>query len=66
MLGEKVVSLATSAAWCPTVARTVILGWLDEKHAGEREFSVEAFGETHAVSRAEQPLHDPENLRLKS
>ncbi|GGH37782.1 4-methylaminobutanoate oxidase (formaldehyde-forming) [Cribrihabitans marinus] len=66
LLGDQVVSLATSVGYGCTVKHTILRGYLDRAHWGQRGFDVEVFGERHAITRVEGPLYDPENARLKA
>ena len=66
LLDNRVVSLATSAAFCYSVGKTVFYGYLPKELHHESEFELEAFGERYPITKADQPLYDPENLRLKS
>ena len=63
--GEDVVSLVTSAAWGPTVGRTILRGYLAREHWDREAFTLEVFGERHAIRQVEGPLYDPRNERLK-
>lgn len=65
LLGEQVVSLATSVAFGHTVGKTILRGYLDRAHWDESGFTLEVFGERHPVTRVEGPLHDPANAALK-
>lgn len=65
LLGDRVVSSATSVGYGYTVERTIIRGYLDKAHWNNSVFSLEVFGERHPVTRAESPLYDPENRALK-
>ncbi len=61
----RVVSLATSAGFGATIGKTIIYGYLDRALWEARDFTLEVFGEAHPLIRAEAPLYDPENTRLK-
>jgi len=62
----RVVSLATSAGYGWTVARTIFMGYLPAELAGaETGFEIEAFGERHPLRRVTGALYDPKNERLK-
>ncbi|MCR9150496.1 MAG: FAD-dependent oxidoreductase [Rhodobacteraceae bacterium] len=63
--GEDVVSLVTSAAWGPTVGRTILRGYLAREYWDSEAFTLEVFGERHAIRQVEGPLYDPHNERLK-
>ena len=63
--GEDVVSLVTSAAWGPTVGRTILRGYLAREYWDSEAFTLEVFGERHAIRQVEGPLYDPRNERLK-
>lgn len=62
----KLVSLVTSAAFGPTVQQTICFGYLPKALEAETDFEIEVFGQRHPIRRAQAPLYDPENLRLKS
>ncbi|MCF6316136.1 MAG: FAD-dependent oxidoreductase [Marinosulfonomonas sp.] len=64
--GGKVISLASSAAFGVTVGKTILYGYLPDALCGEATFELEVFGERHAISHANPPLYDPDNIRLKS
>ncbi|MHA1528298.1 MAG: GcvT family protein [Alphaproteobacteria bacterium] len=62
----QIVSLATSAGYGWTVAKTIFMGYLPvELAGGEPSFEIEAFGECHPLRRVAGPLYDPQNERLK-
>ena len=63
--GGDVVSLVTSAAFGHTVGRTIIHGYLDRDRWEDTAFEIEVFGARHPIRRAEGPLYDPKNERLK-
>lgn len=65
LLGDKVVSLATSVAFGCAVQKTIIRGYLDKEFVGSTEFSLDVFGELHKISQVEGPVYDPQNLALK-
>jgi glycine cleavage system aminomethyltransferase T/glycine/D-amino acid oxidase-like deaminating enzyme len=65
LLGDQVVSSATSVGFGYTVERTIIRGYLDKKHWDQTDFLLEVFGERHPVTQAESPLYDPDNTALK-
>jgi len=65
LLGDQVVSSATSVGYGCTVGRTIIRGYLDKAYWDHSDFSLEVFGERHPVMRAQSPLYDPENSALK-
>ncbi|RKF15141.1 FAD-dependent oxidoreductase [Roseovarius spongiae] len=62
----EVVSLVTSAAFGHSVGRMILHGYLPRAHWNRDAFEVEVFGQRHAVTRADAPLYDPENARLKA
>jgi len=62
----KMVSLVSSAAYGATVGKTIMLGYLPAYLCDMTEFSLEVFGEQHAIMRVNAPLYDPENKRLES
>jgi len=65
LIGDRVVSLATSVAYGHTVEKTILRGYLDKIYWGEREFMLEVFGERYSITRVESPVYDPENAALK-
>ena len=65
LLGEDVVSLATSAAFGPTVSQTIIRGYLHKQHWDIAEFTLEVFGELHRITQIDGPVYDPQNNALK-
>lgn len=64
--GGKVVSLATSGGYGPTVGKTIIFAYLDRALWAEDDFEIEVFGDRHPVKRVDGPLYDPQNTRLKA
>lgn len=65
LLGDQVVSSATSAGFGYSVGQTIVRGYLDKPHWEQTDFFLEVFGERHPVKRAESPLYDPENIALR-
>jgi 4-methylaminobutanoate oxidase (formaldehyde-forming) len=65
LLGEDVVSLATSAAFGPSVSQTIIRGYLHKQHWDIAEFTLEVFGELHRITQIDGPVYDPQNNALK-
>ena len=63
---NKVVSLATSAAFCYTVNKTVLYGYLPSGLLEESEFELEVFSERHLITRIEEPVYDPQNIRPRA
>ena len=68
--GGKVVSLATSAGYGWTAAKTIFMGYLPAELAGgepgaDGVFEIEAFGERYPLRRVAGALYDPQNERLK-
>ncbi|GKX35720.1 MAG: FAD-dependent oxidoreductase [Rhizobiaceae bacterium MnEN-MB40S] len=66
LLDGETVSLACSAGYGFTLEKTIIYAYLPADLEAERGFELEVFGERYPVTRAEGPLYDPDNLRLKS
>ena len=62
---DRVVSVTTSANFGHTVGKPIVYGYLPIEIAGERDFTVEAFGETAPATRHDGPLYDPRMERLK-
>jgi 4-methylaminobutanoate oxidase (formaldehyde-forming) len=62
---EEVVSLVTSAAWGPTVRKTILRGYLARDLWAREAFTLEVFGERHPIRQVEGPLYDPGNERLR-
>jgi 4-methylaminobutanoate oxidase (formaldehyde-forming) len=65
LLGEDVVSLATSAAFGPSVGQTIIRGYLHKQHWDIAEFTLEVFGDLHKITQIDGPVYDPQNNALK-
>ncbi len=65
LLGDRVVSLATSVGFGHTVGRTIVRGYLDRAYWDHAEFQLEVFGDRHPVTRVDGPLYDPENKALR-
>ncbi|APZ50767.1 GcvT family protein [Salipiger abyssi] len=66
LLNGETVSLATSAGRGYSVGKTILMGYLPKALAKETAFECVVFGDTHAVTRVDGPLYDPENKRLKA
>ncbi len=66
LLGDKVVSLATSAAYGYSLARTILYGYLPVALCDHADFTLEAFGAPYPIKQVKAPLYDPSNCRLKS
>jgi 4-methylaminobutanoate oxidase (formaldehyde-forming) len=64
--GGRVVSLASSAGYGCTVAKTIFMGYLPAGIDDTASFEIEAFGERYPLRRAASPLYDPGNERLKT
>ncbi len=62
---DKTVSVTSSANFGHTIAKPIVYGYLPMEIAAEREFTVEAFGETAPALRHDGPLYDPKMTRLK-
>jgi 4-methylaminobutanoate oxidase (formaldehyde-forming) len=62
----RVVSLASSAGYGWTVARTIFMGYLPADISDTASFEIEAFGARYPLHRAASPLYDPGNERLKA
>ncbi|MDF3415486.1 FAD-dependent oxidoreductase [Sulfitobacter sp. M57] len=65
LLGEKLVSLATSVGFGWTVGQTIIRGYLEKEHWDTSDFTLEVFGDRHPITQVEGPLYDPQNVALK-
>lgn len=66
LMGENVVSLATSVGFGHTVGKTIIRGYLEAAHWNNKAFSLEVFGEHFPISQIQGPAYDPENTTLKA
>lgn len=66
LLGDEVVSLASSTAFGVTVGKAILYGYLPDKLCDQTEFELEVFGDRHPITRVDAPLYDPANARLKS
>lgn len=64
--GGNVVSLASSGGYGNSVQKTIVYGYLPQKHWDSADFELEVFGERHRISQSKSPLYDPKNERLKS
>lgn len=62
----EVVSLACSAGYGHTVAKTIVFAYLDRAHWDTEHFEIEVFGDCYPVRRVQGPLYDAANERLKS
>ncbi|WP_424968772.1 GcvT family protein [Dinoroseobacter sp. S375] len=65
LLGDTVVSLATSVGFGHTVQKTILRGYLDRAHWDETDFGLEVFGDRHGITQVPGPVYDPGNARLK-
>ena len=65
LIGDRVVSLATSVGFGHTVGKTILRGYLDKELWGETDFMLEVFGDRHPVRKVDGPLYDPDNKALK-
>ncbi|WP_370400385.1 GcvT family protein [Sulfitobacter sp. JB4-11] len=66
LMGEAVVSLATSVGFGYMVGKTILRGYLDAAHWNSTEFTLEVFGDRHPITQVEGPVYDPENKKLKA
>ena len=62
----QVVASATSAGFGHTLGKSIALGYLPVALAGQREFSIEAFGKSYPARRGPRCLYDPKLERLRS
>ncbi len=65
LLGETLVSLATSVGFGQTVGQTILRGYLAKEHWDTTDFTLEVFGEHHPIQQVDGPLYDPQNSALK-
>lgn len=65
LLGDAVVSLATSVGYGCTVGQTIVRGYLDRQHWGTKDFTIEVFGDQYPITQIAGPVYDPENSALK-
>lgn len=65
LIGEDVVSLATSVGFGHTVGKTILRGYLDKTHWNTTDFELEVFGARHPITQVEGPVYDPGNTALK-
>jgi 4-methylaminobutanoate oxidase (formaldehyde-forming) len=65
LLGDRVVSLATSTGYGHSVGKTILRGYLDKAHWQITDFDLEVFGERHPITQVQGPVYDPENNALK-
>lgn len=66
LLGERVVSLASSAGYGYSVGKTIIFGYLETEFTEVNDFALEVFGARHPIMRVDGPLFDPDNQRLRN
>jgi 4-methylaminobutanoate oxidase (formaldehyde-forming) len=66
LMDGKVVSLVSSAGFGHSVGQSIMFGYLPAGMAEKSKFELEVFGERYPISRADAPLYDPENIRLKT
>lgn len=65
LLGDAVVSLATSVGFGHSVGLTIIRGYLDKQHWDTFEFTLEVFGDLYDITQSQSPIYDPNNDALK-
>lgn len=61
-----IVGYASSSGYGHTVGKTISFGYLPVDIAGERDFEIEAFGQTYRAQRGARCLYDPKMQRLKA
>ncbi len=66
ILDGKVVGSTTSVGYGHTLGKTIAFGYLPVAMAGEREFSIEAFGKNYSAQRGARCLYDSKMERIKS
>jgi glycine cleavage system T protein len=65
--GERVLGYVTSANYGYSVGKGIVYGYLPVQYAAVgTPVEVEYFGARYPVSVAQEPLYDPENIKLKS
>ena len=62
----KVLGSTTSVGFGHTLGKTIAFGYLPTGLAGEKEFSIEAFGKAYPAQRGARCLYDAKMERLKS
>lgn len=65
LIGDQVVSLATSAGYGHSARKTILRGYLDKAHWETADFMLEVFGDRHPITQVDGPVYDPENTALK-
>lgn len=65
LLGNTLVSLATSVGFGYAVGQTIIRGYLEKEHWQTDDFTLEVFGTQHPITQVEGPVYDPQNTALK-
>jgi sarcosine dehydrogenase len=65
LLGDDVVSLTTSVGFGYSVGQTILRGYLGKEHWENTAFTLEVFGEQHAITQVAGPVYDPDNTALK-
>ncbi len=65
LLGDTLVSLTTSVGFGVTVGQTIARGYLDREYWSVDDFTIELFGDRHAIQQVKGPLYDPQNTALK-
>mgnify|MGYP001110580776 FL=1 len=65
LIGDQVVSLATSVGFGHSVQKTILRGYLDKAHWDKTAFMLEVFGEQHPITQVAGPVYDPESAALK-
>lgn len=65
LLGDTLVSLATSVGFGYAVGQTIIRGYLEKEHWQTDNFTLEVFGAQHPITQVEGPVYDPRNTALK-
>ena len=65
LVGDEVVSLATSVGFGYTVGKTIVRGYLEKAHWDNADVMLEVFGDRHPITQVDGPLYDPGNKALK-
>lgn len=61
----KVLGVTSSADVGYTVGKSIVYGYVPSEEAGHSDYEIEVYGEPFKATRAEEPLYDPKNSRMR-
>lgn len=63
--GDRVVGWVTSGGYGHTVQQSIALAYVPAELAAETDFAVELMGDRRPARRLDEPLYDPQGLRMR-